>query len=173
MMSKLLFAFAAAFSAPLLAETLGPISEENPPATCDPGAFVTSIRCTGDYCDNIKIECSHIGGVDMGSASWTPFVSEEGGGRRECPANHYIAGFACNGRYCDNLSLYCVEAMNLTLIGCSMTSRVSEEDGGKLYLGHGIVDKAGQHIAARSVQCTGGYCDNKAFEVCEVALRPR
>ena len=154
----------------LLAETPGPISEETPPATCDPGAFVINLQCTGDYCDNMAIGCGRIGGATLGHAVWTPFVSEESG-RRACPENHYIAGLACNGRYCDNVSLYCVEATNLSVINCSTTRKVSEEGGGRLFLGEGIVDAAGQRIAARAMTCSGRYCDNKTFEVCEVAVR--
>lgn len=156
--------------APLLAETRGPISEENPPATCDPGWFLTTVQCSGRYCDNIAIRCSRIAGATLGRAEWTPFVSEENG-RRACPANHYIAGLACNGRYCDNLSLYCVEATNLSVLNCTTTRKVSEEGGGGLFLGDGIVDAAGQRIAARAMECSGAYCDNKAFEVCEIGVR--
>lgn len=154
--------------APALAESPGPISEETPPATCDPGAFVIEVRCTGDYCDNMAIRCGRIAGATLGAAMWTPFVSEENGGTRSCPPNHYIAGLACNGRYCDNVSLYCVEATNVAASNCQMTRKVSEEGGGRLFLGEGIVDAAGQRIAARAMKCTGDYCDNMSFEVCEI-----
>lgn len=169
----LVLAVSALVSAPLLAENLGPVSEENPPAACDPGAFVTTVRCTGSYCDNIAIRCARIVRADIGAAVWMPFVSEEGGGQRNCPANHYIAGFACNYRYCDNVSLYCVEASNLTPSNCSWTASVSEERGGLLALGREMDDAGGVRVAARAMKCEGRYCDNKSFEVCEVtAPRP-
>src|SRR3982074_471122 len=61
------------------AESLGPISEETPPATCNPGSFISGIRCTGSYCDNIKISCAVFRGAALGRASWMPWVSEEQG----------------------------------------------------------------------------------------------
>jgi hypothetical protein len=59
-------------------QVLGPISEETPPAVCWAGWFVSGIRCTGRYCDNIEITCTKIPGATVGSNNrWTPWVSEE------------------------------------------------------------------------------------------------
>jgi hypothetical protein len=155
-----------------LAASLGPISEETPPAVCDPGSFLSGVRCTGDYCDNLRISCSRLPGASLGRALWTPWVSEEQG-RRACPSRHLIAGLTCRGRYCDNLSLYCVEVTDLRLVHCSQSRSVSEEGGGRLdFLAAIGADKAGQRVAARGITCSGRYCDNKTFNVCEVSIAP-
>ncbi|GMV48461.1 MAG: hypothetical protein NBKEAIPA_03280 [Nitrospirae bacterium] len=151
------------------AESLGPVSEEYPPAACDPGSYVSSVKCTGKYCDNMKITCFDLPNATIGRAQWMPWISEEGGGMRQCPANHYIAGFACRGKYCDNVSLYCVELKNVEPSRCEFTRFVSEEGGG--YLSFFLGDTAGQHFAAKGMHCTGSYCDNKQFEVCELRQR--
>jgi hypothetical protein len=151
------------------AESLGPISEETPPAICDPGAFISGIRCTGGWCDNIQISCARFRNATLGRGSWMPWVSEEQG-RRECPPNHLVAGLACRGSNCDNISLYCLEVTNMRADSCRDTRYVSEEQGGSLSFLEGI-DVAGQMIFARSVRCSGRYCDNKSFNVCEINTR--
>jgi hypothetical protein len=153
---------------PCFAASTGPISEETPPATCDPGSVVSEVRCTGSNCDNITISCAVLGKSFVGSSRWTEWVSEEQK-TRACPDNYYIAGFACRGSYCDDVSLYCVEFPTARRVSCGLTARVSEENGGELsFLSQG--DKAGQKFAARSLTCTGSYCDNMQFDVCEIVV---
>jgi len=157
-------------SRPGAAENLGPISEETGPAECNAGDYVSGIRCTGSYCDNITITCSRLrDGVRVHFGTWTDWVSEEQG-RRECPPDHLIAGLKCQGRYCDNVSLYCVQAPRMRIYNCGDTRAVSEEQGGRLSFLEGI-DKAGQMIFAIGIKCAGRYCDNISFKVCEVAKR--
>ena len=151
------------------AASVGPTSEERPPVSCDPGWFVGSVHCTGRYCDNVRIGCRRARGAGNGSLQWTAFVSEEGNGFRRCPSNHYIAGFSCRGKYCDNVSLLCVETPTLRPLSCRQTRFFSEERGGTLDFFSG--DVSGQVFLARSMQCRGRYCDNKSFEVCEMATR--
>ena len=160
--------FASIGNSLTMAASLGPISEENPPASCDTGGFIKEIKCTGKYCDNIKISCHEFKNAMLGSTTWTSWISEEHGGTRDCPANRYIAGLACKGKYCDNISLYCVELKNYTPNVCFKTRSVSEENGGTLSFFE-KADKAGQLFAARSIHCSGKhYCDNKKFTVCEM-----
>ncbi len=149
------------------AASTGPISEETPPATCDPGWVVSEVRCTGQYCDNISIACANLGKSLVGSSVWTEWVSEEKG-TRSCPDNYYIASFACRGSYCDDVSLYCVEFPTARRLSCNRTAKVSEENGGRLPFFQG--DAGGQRFAAQSLTCTGSYCDNMQFDVCEIAL---
>jgi hypothetical protein len=151
---------------PGAAENLGPISEETPPAICDSGSFISGIRCTGGYCDNIKIFCTRIADAALGHGSWTAWFSEEEG-RRECPPSHLIAGLACQGSYCDNISLYCVEVTNMRAESCRDTSFVSEERGGSLsFLER--TEVASRILFAKSVRCSGRYCDNVSFNVCQI-----
>jgi hypothetical protein len=164
---SLTVAMAAFAGEPATAESLGPISEETPPAACDPGSFINSIQCTGRYCDNIRITCGRFSNAILGGDTWMDWVSEEQG-LRHCPANNLLAGFACRGSYCDNISLLCVEATNLNVISCvDETRRVSEERGGLLSFSE-YSDKAGQMIFATGMKCFGRYCDDKTFRVCEV-----
>jgi hypothetical protein len=58
-------------------QVLGPISDETPPEVCSSGWFVTGIRCTGSYCDNIEITCTHLPAAATDGYRWTPWVSEE------------------------------------------------------------------------------------------------
>jgi hypothetical protein len=148
-------------------QTLGPISEETPPAVCWAGWFVSGIRCNGRYCDNIEITCTKIPGATVGSDNrWTPWVSEESSSPAWCgPGPNLIAGFACNGRYCDNISLYCVPLVNLRSIHCWQTKTVSEEHGGTLSFQEGT---SGGIVVATQMSCSGSYCDNKTFQVCEI-----
>ena len=54
-------------------QILSPISEETPPAVCRSGSFVSGIRCTGKYCDNIEITCTQLPGAMVGADHrWTP-----------------------------------------------------------------------------------------------------
>ena len=152
-----------------IAASLGPVSEEYPPAVCDSGSFVRSIQCTGKYCDNIKISCASFPDANLGRTEWTPWISEEKG-TRNCSGNRYIAGLACRGKYCDNISLYCVELKNYRTGSCSSTRSISEEKRGSLSFLEGI-DKAGQRMLAKGIRCSGKYCDNKKFTVCEAAGR--
>lgn len=152
-------------SHPGAAEDFGPISEETGPATCQPGTYISGIRCTGRYCDNISITCIPLrGGSRVHYGSWTNWVSEEQG-RIECPPNHLVAGLKCGGRYCDNVSLYCVRAPRMRIYNCRDTSFVSEEQGGTLWFTEG--DDAPKF--ATSMRCSGDYCDNISFNVCEVS----
>jgi hypothetical protein len=154
---------------PVGAASLGPVSEGTPPAACDPGHFVEEVRCSGRYCDNIRITCRRLPNAVLGEAHWKRWVSEEHGGR-DCGRNSFIAGLACQGAYCDEISLYCVEITNLTrLPSCEEVGPVSEERGGRLnFFGAMRGDKAGQKFLARSMRCAGRYCDNKYFTVCEL-----
>jgi hypothetical protein len=167
---SLILAMAAIPGQSAIAESLGPISEETPPAACDPGSFISAIQCTGSYCDNIRISCRRFTNAALGGATWMDWVSEEQG-LRLCPPNHLVAGFACRGSYCDNISLLCVEVTNLNITSClDETRRVSEEGGGQLSFSE-YSDVAGQLIFATGMKCFGGYCDDKSFRVCEVTGR--
>lgn len=148
-------------------QNLGPISEETPPAVCWAGWFVSGIRCSGRYCDNIEITCTKIPGATVGSDNrWTPWTSEENSSPAWCgPGPNLIAGFACNGRYCDNVSLYCVPLVNLRSIRCWQTRAVSEEHGGSLSFQQGT---SGGIVIATQMSCSGSYCDNKTFQLCEI-----
>ena len=154
----------ALFASPAKAESVGPISEETPPLTCNAGRFVGSLKCTGRYCDNLRVSCRTVGKEHVGESSWGKWLSEEtrrGNYRtNNCPGSRYIAGMACKGKYCDKISLYCVK-LDLPVLPCKRTKWVSEENGGFLSFPPNTV--------ATAKDCKGRYCDNKRFAVCEIA----
>jgi hypothetical protein len=148
-----------------VAQTRGPISEETGPAICEPGDYISGIRCTGKYCDNITINCLRLRDASrVHYGVWTDWVSEEQG-RRECPPNHLVAGLKCRGKYCDDIALYCVRAPRMRIYNCADTSFVSEEQDGTLWFTQG--DDVAKF--AKSIRCSGAYCDNMSFNVCEVS----
>jgi hypothetical protein len=151
-----------------LAESLGPISDETPPAVCDSGAFLMSIRCTEDYCDDKQITCHRpFADAVLGRAQWTSFFSEEQQSNT-CPSSFAIAGLACNGRFCDRMSLYCVEITNKTFTKCTTTAFVSEEPPNEISVFENPnSDKAGQVFVATGLSSRGSYCDAVSMRVCE------
>ena len=69
----------AGVSASAQTEVLRPISEETPPAVCWAGWFVSGIRCSGRYCDNVSLLCPLVNLRTI--HCWqTRAVSEEHGG---------------------------------------------------------------------------------------------
>ena len=158
LLSPALLAFVVLIPADASAQSTPSTSEENPPIACNAGQAVTGVRCTGSNCDNIAAYCANIGTRTTTVRSWTPFVSEEGGGTRYCPGNGFVTGFACNGSYCDNVSLECTTFSSVTPRNCYWTGWVSEEYGGTLLFPGGYY--------AAGMQCAGGYCDNKRFYIC-------
>jgi hypothetical protein len=80
-----------------------------------PPAFITGIRCSGKYCDNIKVECGEATApwfgnqrlaVGVTNCSWTGWYSEEQGTAINFGTNRYATGVECNGSYCDQKRFY-------------------------------------------------------------------
>lgn len=75
--------------------------------------FVTAIRCSGSYCDDISIQCSqmsvHWVGLNLAvgatNCAWSAYYSEEQGSI-DFGTNRFIAGVMCSGSNCDNKSYY-------------------------------------------------------------------
>lgn len=136
-----------------------PTSEERPPANCDPGSMVNQFGCSGGWCDNVRLYCVPTGEVTAG-ATWTSYFSEEGVSYRVCPLRHWMSGISCRGGWCDNVSIECTYYPNVAEPQvCFWTGWISEEGGGTLAFGPGFY--------ARGAQCSGGYCDNMRFYVCQ------
>lgn len=138
-------------------------SEEFPPVGCDPGSRVTGVGCQGSNCDNIRLHCA-TGGGTVYSTWWTTYFSEEGDNYRDCGLYAHVTGVACSGSKCDNIALQCARTMPWNAWPpksppkCQWTGWMSEEYGGTLWLTGGKV---------RGVQCSGGYCDNKRYLMCD------
>jgi hypothetical protein len=77
-----------------------------------PGVL-TGIDCSGDYCDNISLECRQPEGTVSGvyrklnatNCSWSGWYSEEQGSV-DFGMHRYITGVECSGDYCDNKRFY-------------------------------------------------------------------
>lgn len=134
----------------------GPSSEEYIPRTCNVGDLTRGAYCKGSYCDNTYLLCKDTNLTGLQNRVWQSFVSEEGNNVRDCGTG-FITGIAAKGKYGDNISIECSYYSGRTPRNCTWTTSVSEEQGG-LYFFNGKV--------ARAVQCTGSYCDNKRFLVC-------
>ena len=90
-------------------------------------AVMTGIKCTGQGCDNVEVQCNKLasGHVDTNRCVWTPWASEELGARHftgsflVCPnsnpldctscgtqtfCNYFATGVQCRGEYCDDKS---------------------------------------------------------------------
>lgn len=138
-----------------------PVSEEQPPSTCDSGKAAFSLRCTGSYCDNVAIQCLPMPG-SLGDRRWTRWFSEEGHPHHDrgvCKADEVMTGIACDHDYCDNVSIECSKTDRpLTACTWQRDTWISEEQG--------PLDTSGKVI--RGIACKGSYCDDKAFLTCHV-----
>lgn len=79
------------------------ISEELPNSWASDDAVVVGAKCSGRYCDNLKLILRN---HSASPGNWTTSFSEEQG-LGQCNKGGYVAGVSCSGRYCDSLSLYC------------------------------------------------------------------
>src|SRR5688572_9401047 len=86
------------------------VSEENAAATCS-NALATGLGCRGRYCDGVKLRCG--ASTNLGTSSWTRYVSEEAPNELKCPDGQFVSGIQCKGTYCDNVSLRCTKTPNL------------------------------------------------------------
>lgn len=139
-------------------EWTGWTSEENEPRVCDFDKFQSGFRCSGSYCDSVKLECHNPGIANITNRHWLSQISEEAGGTRFCPWGEFVSGISTSGRYSDNISLECADAAGVNWNSCYWTGWKSEEHGGTLLFPFGYY--------AVGVQCSGNYCDNKRFYVC-------
>ncbi|HPE58915.1 MAG TPA: hypothetical protein PLB10_01150 [Thiolinea sp.] len=69
---------------------------------CSTNGYITGMRCNGDYCDNISLLCTQFSNRSPGNCSWSPWISEENGGRLVFAQNRHAVAMECRGGYCDN-----------------------------------------------------------------------
>ena len=159
---------------PVVNGWIGPVSEESwkQSATCgSPGVGATQAWCSGSYCDDMYLFCGSVpqgfatNGVDRG---WTIYVSEEGGGPAAlCPSGAIVDGIRATGSYADNVSVHCTGASFPSQgTNCKWTPWFSEEQGGQTFTGPGL-----RSAVALGVRCSGSYCDNMSYFVCEPKCR--
>lgn len=135
-------------------------SEETPGASiCPANQVVTGFDCSGDYCDNVRLECHSYGGSVTGG-TWSNWFEHNGKASHVCPSGQKITGIDCWGDYCDNISIRCSTASSLGTNRCAWTNWYSDEDPSPFYADVGD--------AIQGMWCSGTHCDDKRFYVCEI-----
>jgi hypothetical protein len=146
------------------------LSEEDPPASCPLGSAVSSIGCSGDFCDNVTITCRPLT-ARTGRTFWTNWFEADGKNSGACtdpqygtspPRDAVMSGIACRGGNCDDISLHCtVIPGGFVSHGACRTVSLSDENRPH-YLADGSV------IAM--IACSGRHCDNKRVTICPFNL---
>jgi hypothetical protein len=133
--------------------------------TCPSNSLTTGIRCWGEYCRVVGLECltNPSFGLD-GAYYWTDKFSEEGASTgnnyRTCRDGYFVTGTDCTGDYCDNISLRCSHVTSGYHIACYWEpTRISEENVG------GIYARDGYYVAG--LMCEGSNCDYKRIYACQ------
>lgn len=139
---------------------LPPFSEEFAGRQFCPGA-IRAVRCEGDYCDNLSLDCCSTPAVPRSNDYYTsPFFSEDSlASFHICQDGRYVRGVYCQGDYCDDLSLHCEGPGIVNTNACRWTGEFSEE-------GTGIGSCNGDEVVA-GIACTGSYCDNLNLYCCK------
>lgn len=73
---------------------------------CGFNGFMSGVACSGDFCDNLSLECITISDGDRVRCRWSDWVSEEGTGRIDFPEGFFAAGMECRGSNCDDKRFY-------------------------------------------------------------------
>jgi hypothetical protein len=138
-------------------------SEEYQPVICDGNNAMNGFGSTGKYSDNIRMKCASSPNPNFWarSSSWSIYISDDGANYAGCAPGQFITGFACRGAYCDDVAVQCTQMLSLpswSAVNCHWVGPFSEENGTSNLFGTGWF--------AKSVRCTGKYCDNMEFEVC-------
>ncbi|WP_434416326.1 hypothetical protein [Nannocystis pusilla] len=85
-----------------------------PSAECPANAWVTSLTCSGEHCNNIFMDCREFAGVKPTNCVYSEFVSGSSGGEVLLYSGYYLRGLECEAgtsdhggvTYCERLSLY-------------------------------------------------------------------
>jgi hypothetical protein len=102
------FAFGESTFAPTISEETSGGSTGGGDYICDSDEWVTGIRCTGGYCDNVSIECTVVSNRGKRFCGWTTWISEETSSASTPALGYWIDGVDCKGSYCDQMRFhYC------------------------------------------------------------------
>lgn len=140
-------------------------SEESQPAECPPGGIAKGIRCTGEYCDNVSLNCCWpLAPADQVTLTWSGWFSDENPNYTKSSSG-FVGGVKCRGRYCDDMNLHFRSHFKLTpnLNDCYNAEWISEEGGGKR-----DCDRDPQYYIA-GMKCRGQYCDDISLYCCRLA----
>lgn len=124
---------------------------------CDGDEYLTEAKCSGSYCDSMKMRCEPLAPAVFGA--WHETISEEGPSNFTiCPFDGMIDRIHCSGSYCDNLQVHCGFPF-VPRNECSWTDWVSEEQN--------AWTKLDGRFAA-GIQCKGRYCDSIRLYACDM-----
>jgi hypothetical protein len=149
---------------------LGPISDEwwKYIGLCGSNnTGVTAARCVGDHCDDMYFTCTPTpggSGASSPSQRWSGYFSD-GDAAKFCSPDWssnnidgVIDGMQALGQDSDNLRVHCATLTSGHLSNCQWSGWFSEEQGLKSFSGKFAV----------GVQCSGDYCDNMNYYVCNL-----
>ncbi len=138
----------------------GLTSEEYAPIACGASNLVSSMKCTGSYCDNVAIYCRSATAT-FGDAYWTPYFTDGSANNQTCSSGYWMTGLVCRGSNCDDISIECTRVTNRTVGTCRWADRTfSEEFPNQYDLPSGWF--------ARGLACTGSKCDNLRVYECSM-----
>jgi len=139
-------------------------SEEKQPITCGDN-LVTGMRCTGGYCDNIRLRCSSQR-FDTGNRRWQNWTWDGNFiPSARCGYNQVITGVACKDSWCGKISIECTTLREYRVLtnDCEPSGTISEE-------GSGRIGFTADYYAV-AVSCQGLWCDDKEFRICKIEER--
>ncbi|MEM6991077.1 MAG: hypothetical protein AAF721_11280 [Myxococcota bacterium] len=80
-------------------------SEEGAPTrdryACAADSVMTGVTCSGNYCDNLSLECTKTSQT-LSGCKWGAKKYSEEQGPLLLPAGKVVRGVVCSGSYCDN-----------------------------------------------------------------------
>jgi len=85
---------------------VGFVSEETNALYCNPGSYVTGLKCTGTFCDNLSVKCTKFSDHQPSECYWSTgtFSSTERVAIRS--GGYFIQGMKCSGWWCKTKQLY-------------------------------------------------------------------
>ncbi len=135
-------------------------SEEYAPIGCGAANLISSMRCTGSYCDNVAAYCQPTTAT-FGDVAWSSYFSEEGTYYRTCGTGYWMTGLVCRGGNCDDISIQCTRVTNRSTGACRWADRTFSEEFPNQY---DLL--SGWYV--RGLACTGSRCDNLRVYECQM-----
>ena len=127
--------------------------------------------CRGSYCDDMRLYCGPLPRgftrIPGNNIWWSPhWISEEFPNNSVgCPVDHVMDGLMASGSYADNIRIRCSPTTFPPTVNCKWMPYFSEENGGTQWFDYDVMSLAAG--VAVAVQCSGRYCDNMSYYICE------
>lgn len=144
-----------------------PFSDEGGEGSCN--GLVKGFHCTDRYCDNLKLECATGWDVDSQSGQWTHWFTDGSPSTGLwspstglCPQDKFVTKMQCRNRYCDDVRIFCAKVPNSVHSNCRWRDWQSDESGPKSF-------PEGSFM--KGARCSGSFCDNMQFYVCDLKQR--